>query len=89
MAKGTPNEGISGTLANGLIAHYSFNDESLNDSSGNGRNLTKVGTVNDVAYKDGQAKDLSGLNNSLETFFNSSPLNPVISAVYKSLEILE
>ena len=47
MAKGTPNGGINGTLVNGLIAHYGFKDGSLNDESGNGRNLTQIGTVID------------------------------------------
>lgn len=69
MANGTPNGGINGTLANGLLAHYSFNDGSLEDLSGNGYNLTKVGTVNTVADKDGQvgqAKEILEINNYLQ-----------------------
>ena len=68
MAKGTPNEGINGTLAYGLIAHYSFNDGSLADISGNGYDLTQVGTVFNTTDKDGkigQAKEILATGNYL------------------------
>lgn len=71
MAKGTPNAGINGTLANGLVAHYSFNDGSLADLSGNGYNLTRVGTVNNTVDKDGkinQAKE-----NTTSSYLTSKP----------------
>ena len=54
MIKGTPNEGINGTLANGLLAHYSFNDGSLQDMSGNNNNAIAVGTPALGVDKDGQ-----------------------------------
>lgn len=54
VVKGTPNEGINGTLANGLVAHYSFNDGSLADLSGNGFDLVQVGDVYNTTDKDGQ-----------------------------------
>lgn len=38
----TPNGGINGTLGNGLIAHWGFDNGSLLDESGNGREFTKV-----------------------------------------------
>ena len=41
----TPSSGINGTLANGLIAHWSFDNGSLADKSGNNRHLTMIGTV--------------------------------------------
>ena len=87
MAKGTPNEGINGTLANGLIAHWCFNDGSLADISGNGYHLTKVGTVNTVADKDGQtgqAMEFVEYDNSLETSYIGSPVNPYISVWVKT-----
>ena len=65
MAKGTPSEGINGTLANGLIAHYSFNDGSLSDLSGNGKHLIANGTVDYAADKDGQANQAIGANSFL------------------------
>ena len=39
MTKGTPNAGINGTPANGLLAHYSFKNGSLSDLNGNGYDL--------------------------------------------------
>lgn len=53
MAKGTPNAGINGTLANGLLAHYCFNDGSLADLSGNGNDLS--GIFAGTADKNGKA----------------------------------
>ena len=79
MAKGTPNGGINGTLANGLIAHWCFNDGSLNDSSGNGNNLIANGTVNYATDKDGQANQaigagsFLGLNKNLILNKNNEP----------------
>ena len=62
MAKGTPNAGINGTLANGLLAHWGFIDGSLNDESGNGRHLVLQAGVktlaNDKNDQSGQALNL-------------------------------
>lgn len=41
---GTPNNGINGTLATGLLGHWDF-DGTLEDSSGNGRHMTASDTV--------------------------------------------
>lgn len=65
MAKGTPNGGINGTLSNGLIAHWCFNDGNLNDSSGNANNLIANGTVNYATDKDGQVNQAIGANTRL------------------------
>lgn len=72
IVKGTPNEGINGTLANGLLAHYSFNDGSLADLSGNGYDLTKVGTVNTTADKDGQTNQAKE-NTTTSSYLTSEP----------------
>jgi len=49
----TPNGGISGTLGTDLEGHWSFDNGSLLDSSGNSRNLTKIGNPIVSTDKDG------------------------------------
>ena len=71
IVKGTPNEGANGTLGNGLLAHYSFNDGSLADISGNGYDLTQIGIINNTTDKDdkiNQAKE-----NTASSYLTSSP----------------
>ena len=63
MIHGTPNGGINGTLSNGLIAHWSFNNGSLEDSSGNGNTLG--GYIQKSADKDFQAIDAAGTGSQL------------------------
>ena len=72
MAKGTPNGGINGTLGNGLVTHYSFNDGSLADISGNGYDLTQVGTVNNTTDKDGQINQAKE-NSTTSSYLTSEP----------------
>ena len=79
---GTPNEGINGTLATGLLAHWDFTGGRLTDVSGNGRNLEMIGTVVGATDKDGNinnAVDFSGIGNSLEVAFTNTILSPCIS----------
>lgn len=83
---GTPNEGINGTLATGLIGHWDFTDGRLTDVSGNGRDLTMVGTVASVADKDGNennAIDFDGAS-KLVTPFADNILEPSISVWFKT-----
>lgn len=65
MAKGTPNGGINGTLTNGLIGHWGFIDGSLNDESGNGRNLIVGISSNFATDKDNIANNCMGANSYL------------------------
>src|SRR5574343_139483 len=74
-------------LDSGLAAHYRFKNRSLRDLSGNGRHLSKVGTVKFVADKDGAANnavDFSGDSNCLETTYTNTPLSPCISVWTKA-----
>lgn len=66
---GTPNNGINGTLGTGLIGHWSFDNGSLLDESGNGNNLISMGTpLIQIIDKDGIA------NNALKTTSSSGYL---------------
>src|SRR5574343_519024 len=70
VVKGTSNEGISGTLANSLLAHLCFNDGSLQDMSGNGNNAIVVGTPTLGVDKDGQAGQSLILNSGNYIYLN-------------------
>lgn len=69
---GTLNNGINGTLANGLIAHWCFTDSSLADISGNAINLNgsatfgtdKDGNSNCALLKTGQVTESTYRENS-------------------------
>ncbi|MDD2775473.1 MAG: LamG domain-containing protein [Gallionella sp.] len=66
--------GWAGT-SNGLIANWSFDDCTANDSSGNGNNGVINGTVSCELGKKGQAMIFNGVNNFLKVP-NSASLNP-------------
>lgn len=51
-----PSSGcLSGSLANGVIAFYNFSNGSLNDTSGNNRHLTAVGSFTPTTDRSGTA----------------------------------
>jgi len=55
------DNGVNGTLTNGLIAHYEF-EGNANDSSGNGNNGTEHGGVSYVDSVIGKGISLDGIN---------------------------
>ena len=80
MAKGTPNGGINGTLANGLLAHWCFTDGSLADISGNNVNLSDFNGLYETD-KDGNSNNAIRFTNSVQKaeFLNYNYLNSSFS----------
>ena len=76
---GTPNEGINGTLATGLVAHWDFDAGTFTDKSGNGRDLTKMGNPTSVADKDGNAGNAyDGMDIDNQFYFDDSVENVLL-----------
>ena len=63
-------------LSTGLMAHWSFDDCTTNDSSGNGNNGAKVGDPKCVAGISGMAMQFNGSTDYIKVP-NSTSLNPV------------
>lgn len=86
---GTPNNGINGTLGTGLIAHWSFDNGSLLDESGNNRHLAQA-TAKLVKFssdKDGNANScalIDLIHSWLETPFSENVASPTISCWVKT-----
>ena len=86
---GTPNSGINGTLANGLIGHWDFDNGSLLDRSGNDRNLTKVGTVDSVSDKDGITSGAVSFAGTSNSSVNKIQLGLATNYPYESNDIID
>lgn len=74
----TPNNGINGTLGTGLIGHWSFDNKSYLDSSGNGNTLIPFDDARFIAVPDKDSIANSAIQASTTNYlYNDTVLNEV------------